>query len=368
MKKKLVIIAVIALVVTALAISPFFRDKRTSLKVIYAGSLIVPFEELEKQFESKHPGVDVQIEGHGSIQVVRHLTDLHKEIDVLVVADDSLIPDMVYTAQIPGTSENYADWYVRFAKNQVVIAYTDKSKHANEINESNWYEILGRKNVKFGFSNPMLDACGYRTLMVIQLAESYYDNLTIFDDLIAQNFDPAISLSKIGDTHTMHVPEIFEPKTKIAVRGGSVQLLPLLKHGEIDYAFEYKSVAQQHGLRFLELPPQIDLSSTEYEDLYKKVNVRLGFQRFKSVDVDRVGRPIFYGITIPKNAPHSELAVEFVKFVISKDGQRELLKVWQPPITPTADNPDNMPWEINLVVKDSNSRVFKPPSQQGGKS
>ena len=335
---KTIHIAVLVLLIVAVVISTAIyqeqeqEQEETKLKVIYAGSLIVPFEEIEKQFESMHPGVDVQIEGHGSIQAIRQVTDIHKEVDVLAVADYSLIPDMMYATP---SGEDYADWYVKFATNQMVIAYNNQSKYADEITESNWYEILARPDVTFGFSNPMLDSCGYRTLMVTQLAESYYDNQTIFDVLIACNFEPTISVTKEGDTYIVFVPEIFEPHAgKVVVRGGSVQLLALLEYGGLDYTFQYKSVAQQHGLRFVELPDQIDLSSTEYEDDYKKVKVRLGFQRFSAVDTERVGSPIFYAVTIPKNAPQPELAVAFVQFVIGEEGQKILGNLEQPSLVP----------------------------------
>ena len=342
-----VLILIIAVVVST-AIYLQQEQEETKLKVIYAGSLIVPFEEIEKQFESQHTGVDVQMEGHGSIQVIRQVIDIHKAVEVVAVADYSLIPDMMYTTK---SGDYYADWHVKFATNQMVIAYNNKSKYADEINESNWYEILGRPEVKFGFSNPMLDSCGYRTLMVIQLAELYYNNQMIFDDLIACNFDPTISVTKNGDTSIVFVPEIFEPRAeKVVVRGGSVQLLALLDYGGLDYAFQYKSVAQQHGLRFLELPPPIDLSSSEYERDYKKVIVQLGFQRFASAGIERVGRPIYYGMTIPRNAPQPELAVEFVKFVIGKKGQRVLGDLEQPTIQPVTDKFDVIPDELRSVV------------------
>ena len=343
-----VLVLLIVAVVISTAIYQQQEQEETKLKVIYAGSLIVPFEELEKQFESMHPNVDVQMEGHGSIQVIRQVTDIHKAVDVLAVADYSLIPDMMYTTK---SGEDYADWYVKFATNQMVIAYNNQSKYADEITESNWYEILARPDVTFGFSNPTLDSCGYRTLMVTQLAESYYDNQTIFDDLIACNFEPTISITQEGDTYIVFVPEIFEPHAgKVVVRGGSVQLLALLEYGGLDYTFQYKSVAQQHGLRFVELPDQIDLSSTEYEDDYKKVIVQLGFQRFSAVDTERVGSPIFYGMTIPQNAPQPELAVAFVQFVIGKKGQSVLGDLEQPTIQPVADKVDAIPDELRSEV------------------
>ena len=76
------------------------------------------------------------------------------------------------------------------------------------------------------------------------------------------------------------------------------------------------------------------MSSTEYEDDYKNVIVRLGFQRFSAVDTERVGSPIFYGMTIPRNAPQPELAVAFVQFVIGEEGQKILGNLEQPPLVP----------------------------------
>ncbi|MDY7035878.1 MAG: transglycosylase domain-containing protein, partial [Thermodesulfobacteriota bacterium] len=39
------------------------------------------------------------------------------------------------------------------------------------------------------------------------------------------------------------------------------------------YAFEYESVTRQHGLEFLPLPPEIDLSDKTYQDNYERVRV-----------------------------------------------------------------------------------------------
>ena len=124
----ILVLVVIAAVIVAVTYLPH-EQKKTELKVIYAGSLIVPLGAIEKQFESTHPGVDVQIEGHGSIQAVRQVTDIRRNVDVLVVADETLIPDMMYPC--------HADWYVRFATNRMVIAYTNNSRYAGEINDSN---------------------------------------------------------------------------------------------------------------------------------------------------------------------------------------------------------------------------------------
>src|SRR5262245_38948276 len=45
------------------------------------------------------------------------------------------------------------------------------------------------------------------------------------------------------------------------MRPKSAELLPLLEIGQIDYLFSYRSVAQQHQLKYVALPDEINLSA-----------------------------------------------------------------------------------------------------------
>ena len=325
---------------------------KTPLPVIAAGSFMLPMEDLKAQFEKLHPDIDVQIEGHGSIQVIRQVTELDKEADVLIVADHSLIPMMMYNTTIAGSDEPYADWCLSFATNSLGLAYTNTSKYSSEINQSNWYQILTRPDVTVGIADARLDSCGYRAFMTCQLAESYYDNASIFELLFNDSFTWPVMVSLEDGIQTIHVPEILEPKgNKLALRGDSVWLLFLLDSAEIDYAFEYRSVAEQHGYNFLELPPEIDLSSENYSESYGSVRVKMDFQRFGSVQPEFTGEPIIYGITIPNNAPHPDIAAEFVSFVLSAQGQDILSNDDQPAIVPAqTDNPAELPDKIKQLL------------------
>ena len=325
---------------------------KTPLPVIVAGSFMLPMEDLKAQFEKLHPDIDVQIEGHGSIQVIRQVTELDKEADVLIVADHSLIPMMMYNTTIAGSDEPYSDWCLSFATNSLGLAYTNTSAYSSEINQSNWYEILARPDVTVGIADARLDSCGYRAFMVCQLAESYYDNASIFERLFNDSFTWPVTVSLEDGIQTIHVPEILEPKgDKLALRGDSVWLLFLLDSAEIDYAFEYRSVAEQHGYSFLELPPEIDLSSENYYESYGSVRVKMDFQRFGSVQPEFTGEPIIYGITIPNNAPHPDIAAEFVSFVLSAQGQDILSNDDQPAIVPAqTDNPAELPDKIKQLL------------------
>ncbi len=294
------------------------QQPKTVLKVVPAGSLLQPFDEVEKTFEAQHPDVDVQVEGHGSIQAIRQVTDLHRRIDVVAVADASLIPDLMFRPD-PATGTNFTDTYTPFATNSMVIAFTNKSRYADEITSENWYQVLSRPDVRIGISNPMLDAAGYRSIMVTLLADRYYQNSTIFPVLIGSHFTPPLVAEDIGGIMTVRLPEVLRPSDeKLVIRDGSIFVLSHLEAGGIDYAFEYRSVAEGHDLRWINLPPEIDLSSTDFADEYGTVKVILGFKRFSAIGQDRTGQPIVYAVTIPNNAPNQELAQEFEDLVIQK--------------------------------------------------
>jgi molybdate/tungstate transport system substrate-binding protein len=312
----------------------------TALKVFHAGSLSVPFEELEAEFEAQHPGVDVQREAAGSAQSVKKITELGKKADVLASADYALIPSMMMP--------EYADWYAAFARNQMVIAYTNESKYSDEVNANNWYEILRRPDVRYGFSNPNDDPAGYRSQIVTQLAEFYYNDSRIYDDLMLNNTGMTVTTQENG-TVLIHAPpseEISPNTSKIMLRSMEVELTSALETGEIDYFYIYRNVAEQHGFKYVELPPEIDLSSLDYADNYSKVQVEMANGEIVT------GSPIVYGITIPKNAENPELAAEFVKLLLEEPGQQIFVKNGQPPIVPAiAEGKDKMPQELQSLVK-----------------
>ena len=306
----------IALLCSTAGCSSGEQQPKTVLKVVPAGSLLQPFDEVEKTFEAQHPDVDVQVEGHGSIQAIRQVTDLHRRVDVVAVADASLIPDLMFRTD-PSTGRNFSDTYTPFATNSMVIAFTNKSRYADEITTENWYEVLSRPDVRVGISNPMLDAAGYRSMLVTLLADRYYQNSTLFPVLIGSHFNPSLEVQEEGGIATIRLPEVLRPSDeKLVIRDGSIFVLSHLEAGGIDYAFEYRSVAEGHDLRWINLPPQIDLSSPDFAGEYGKVRVILGFQRFSAIGQERTGQPIVYAVTIPDSAPHPELAKAFSDMVI----------------------------------------------------
>ena len=343
--------ALIVLSLIAVLLQSGCTSEPVRLFILEAGSLVIPFAELEEEFEKQHPDIDVLLEGHGSIQVIRHITEIHDEADIAAVADYSLLPMLMYPAQMPDDQGTYADWTINFSTNKLGLAYTPESIYSDEINAENWYEILSRDDVTFGFSDPRFDACGYRSLMTIKLAEDYYSDYGIFKRLITDNFRTGIKVEEENGIYVIKIPELLEvTEDRVKLRGFSVQLLALLESRDLDYGFQYESVAIQHGLEFLELPPQIDLSSSEYSDEYKKVTVVLDYRRFATVTPEFQGQPIIYGITIPRNTPHPEEAIKFLQFLFSPAGHEILQNANQPMMSPTVDNADNLPAELRTLI------------------
>jgi len=319
MKKVMLFVFVVVMLLVSVQA---FAEPQGKLVMFHAGSLSVPFEAMEKAFEAKYPKVDLQREAAGSQACARKITDLKKPCDIMASADYKVIDKLI----IPGS----ADWNIRFATNQLVLCYTDKSKFAKEVNAKNWYEILQKKGVVWGHSDPNLDPCGYRSLMVLQLAEKYYKMPGLYDKMIAN-------------------------RPKENVRPKSVELVSLLQTGNMDYAWEYLSVAVQHGLKYVLLPDEINLGNYKYDNLYQQAVVKVTGKE-PGTFMDMKGDSVTYGITMIKDAPNKEAAIAFLKYMLDPQGGLKILKdQGQPPFVPCRVPTDKMkalvPGELQGLVE-----------------
>jgi molybdate/tungstate transport system substrate-binding protein len=289
------------------------------VKVFHAGSLTGPFEKVKAAFEADHPGVTVLLEPAGSVDCIKKITEDGNSADVLASADYALIPEMMLS--------EHADWYLTFAKNRMVLTYSNESNYADEITAENWYEVLNRDGVRWGFSDPNTDPCGYRTPMVIHLAEGHYKNDTIFETLVENHSN--IRVTEENGTSTIHATDPGSDDTTLFIRPKADDLVRMVKSGDLDYAWEYRSVAVQNDLLFIELPEEIDLSSVDFAKNY--ATVRTEAKKGNGTTL-YAGAPIVYGVTVPKIAQHPDLGVEFVKMLIGATGQEILVADGQPPI------------------------------------
>lgn len=296
------------------------QGKHKEIIVFHAGSLSVPLNQLKDEYEKLNPDIKIQLEPAGSLVCARKITELKKPCDIIASADYYVINELL----IP----EYANWSIRFATNEIVIAYTSRSRYASEITNNNWYDILLRDNVIYSRSDPDSDPCGYRSVFTIMLAEKFYGKPGLTEKMLTKNLD------------------FIRPK--------EVDLVALLESGSCDYMFQYKSVAIQHGLKYLELPPEINLSDPSRADLYKTVSLDVTGNKPGS-KIKMTGDYINYSMTILNAAPGKAEAIDFMRFILSEKGIEIFRKNGQDPIIPfLTDKPDQLPPKLSEYLhKDS---------------
>ena len=255
--------------------------------VFTAASLAVPFRVALDSF-ARRTGTVVQQENGASLELARRITDLHRVPDVIALADQEVFPMLL----VPRATS----WYARFARNRMVIAYTDRSKGAAQLTAADWHRVLLRPDVRVGRSDPRLAPVGYRTLLLYRLAESHYRQPGLAARLEAST-PPAL------------------------LRANASELVALLQAGELDYIVDYESLARANRLRFVRLPPEIDLGDPVRVRQYARASVRIA----RRTDMATyAGAPIVYATSIPRDAPHAAAGARFLAYLFSPAGQAVL--------------------------------------------
>ena len=323
-KNIIMVIIVIAVLFSQFTMAGIAGESSQGELVIYhAGSLTIPVANLKEAFRELHPDLEIKSVAGGSRKIARLVAETGQKADILMSADYTVIDTLL----IP----DHADWNILFAENSMVVMYTDESKYADKINEENWYEILTREGVEYGHSEPDMDPCGYRSVLLFQLAENYYQqeglNQALLDNCPQKNIRPK-----------------------------SVELISLLETGALDYAFEYESVALQHQImddkfKYIKLPAAINLSSIEYADDYAQATVELSGTE-PGQTVTKKGQPIVYGVTMPFNGENRDNAIAFMQFLLDQEkGLKVIREAGQPTHqTKAVTGKDKIPAAlINLV-------------------
>ncbi|MGB6538176.1 MAG: tungstate ABC transporter substrate-binding protein WtpA [Xanthobacteraceae bacterium] len=302
---------VAGLLPAALAASP---APSVTLSIFAAGTLAVPFRQIDALYQQKYPNVTVQAQYGGSVMMAKRITNLHQDADLLAVADYNVIPKYMF-----GHPES-TSWYAGFARNAITFVYTDKSKYAGEINSKNWYKVLARPGVEIGRSNPDTDPSGYQTVQMLALAEKSYNEPGLEQKILAN-----APLANMRDTETA--------------------LISALQLGQIDYLAIYRSDALQHHLKFLDLPVKINLSDPADSAFYQQ-----GVVHTKNGDL--TGKPIVYAITMVNGGKNADWAEKYVALLLGSQGQAVLEHDGFGEFRPAyAVHVDAMPPELKKMVE-----------------
>jgi len=257
-----------------------------TLTVFNAAALGAPLRDALAAFAGTPRRMAIAQENAPSLEVVRKMTELGQTPDVLAVADEGLLTALV----IP----KHARWYVRFGTTALVLAYGPKARFGDEITTENWWRVLQRPGVQVGRSDLRVDPSGYRADMVMQLAESFYH-------------EPGLTARLRATIPARNI------------RRAEADLSAHLEAGELDYGWTYENLARAHGLRYVKLPPEIDLSAPEHAARYRSASVTLA-QPGGQVPLVLRGAPVVFALTIPTGAANPELARQFVRFLLSSEG------------------------------------------------
>lgn len=265
------------------------RAAAPTVVVSYAGSLARPFAAALDEY-TRRTGVRVVTQSAGSLEAARRITELGDIPDVIALADEEVFTSLLVPAHVAR--------YTIFARNRMVIAYTPSSRHADALDSASWWRTLALPDVEVGRSDPSLDPNGYRTLLVLRLAEQRYAEPGLEQAVLARS-----------------PPRNVRPK--------SSDLVALLQTGALDYAFAYESVARSAGLRWLALPPAIDLGDEAHAADYARAAVRVrGALPGDSITVH--GAPIRYALAVPLRAPHAVEGERLRDFLLSPIGRKLL--------------------------------------------
>jgi molybdate/tungstate transport system substrate-binding protein len=356
------VVVVVAVLITVLVLVLGRSAPAETLTIFHAGSLAVPFEDLAAEFEESHPDVEVVRQSGGSATMISN-SIVQEDAgesppDIVASADYKLIPDRMYEG-------GYADWYIAFARNTMVLCYRDNAPGSDDIVTGNrtWFDVLRNEDVSYGHSDPDQDPCGYRTLLVAQLAEKYY-----YDDAVSFNITPDDDADGLYDAlipgsehergRTSGTNSTARPGgSEEVVSAKSVDLITALDAGDLDYAFEYRSVAVQNELNFIELDDYINLSKTSaeiegVEEFYATASIEILTDPGPPPEYEaKHGAAIVYGITIPVHAENEELAAEFIELLLSATG-KEIIETenGQPMLDPPlCDHPENLPASLQSL-------------------
>lgn len=344
-KKSIFVIALTIVIIFAFSLSPdnlFITAATKDLQasslssnegkvfVMYAASLLKTFKDSIGPLFQKETGYTYEGEARGSVQIANMIIDGLRKPDVFVGAGTIPIMKLMNSSTSNnngvGKSTNLAEWLVKFASAEMVIAYSPTGRFYSDlekarIGEIPWYEVLSKQDFKFGRTDPELDPKGYYMIITAKLSNIYYNDSTIKQRIL-------------GDDRNSK--QIFPEEI----------LKTVLEQGQVDAVAAYKHEAVARGLPYITLPSEINLADSTYTNFYKEAFYTLGTGQAV------FGEPIYFSVTIPKIVKNPNGAISFVSFLLSTRSERILESQGLNYIKPVIEGKtDKVPSSIRNVIE-----------------
>jgi len=249
----------------------------SSLEVFHADSLAGPMKEIKVAFEGRHQGVTVRLTSGVSKQLAERI--LKGDVcDVFAPSSPSVIEEDLLHKPIAGSGTIAASWYVIFSANEMVLI-TRKGNPAGIKHVAD----LARPGVTSIRVTGKKDLATNRTIEFLKNATALEGRPDLAQKIIdAAAVDPSKPTS---------VPDTIRA----------------VKEGKVNASVTYYSaaVAARDDLDIIRFPASVNLS-------------------------DKIRN----AASVPGGARNEKVALEFVQFVLSAEGQSILKETGQPPVVP----------------------------------
>jgi molybdate/tungstate transport system substrate-binding protein len=235
-----------------------------------------------------------------ALQIAMHGRAQGSDALAKLIASDSIAPD-VFIPVTPAPmltvlEAGKTDRAVPIARTEMVIAYSPKSKYAQQFaaaangapGATPWWQILQQGDLRFGRTDPATDPQGRNIIFMLQLAESYYQQ-------------PGLAQKILGTVDNS--AQIFSEPTVEA----------RLQSGEIDAASAYKIQPGPFNLPYVTLPSEINLGDDAMQDRYRATSLDLSGKTYHP-------QPLVYYAAVLKASTHADKANAFVRW-LTGDGQ-----------------------------------------------
>lgn len=280
---------------------------KSKISVLYAGSLVNLMEKKIGPAFTQATGYPYEGEGKGSTALATEIKGHLRTPDIFISASTAVDKSLMGAA-----NGNYVSWYATFIRTSMVIGYNPKSKFAADLQAAAngtkpWYQVLEEPSFRLGRTDPALDPKGVRTIILMELAQQYYNQ-------------PNLEQKILGSAE--NTSQIF-PEEELVARLGS---------GQLDAGFFYLNEVEEANLPYISLPAQINLGDPSYNSSYAKAS----YTDPKSGETTK-GSATVYTITIPNTSKNKAGAIAFVNFIFSATGKSILTQDGLTLVTPKVE-------------------------------
>lgn len=271
-----------------LSVLPAGYAAGASLDVFHADSLAGPMSELKKAFERQSDAVTLRLRSGTSKQLAERILQ-GEACDVFASSSPAVIGEDLLSKRIAGLDKAAATWYVVFSANEMVVI-TGKG---NPLGIRQVVD-LSRPGVTFVRVTGEKDLATNRTVAFLQKAA-------------ALEGQPALAQKIIDGAAVDPTKPNSVPDTIRAVKEGKANA------GVVYFS---AAVAARNDVEIIRFPASVNLSDQ-----------------------------IRNAATVPGTAKNEKAALDFVKFLLSAEGQTILKETGQPPVVPAIRKGD-VPTEL----------------------